>query len=249
MQKQFSPNFIKVCGIQSYFKMKRSVTIIEDPETHKKFVQKIFSTKTSKVDINSYCNADIIKLISIYQGILPIICFSCQPYPTVITEYKANGTLKNFIAKRTNKKQIYTDSKTLMILFGIAETMRYLQIHDLYLYKFDSSKIYLDENFLPQIDISELLLTKSPPKYDKNRSKDNVSSFGHIAYELITGQTNLNKSKINIEWLNQLINKCIAKNKKLRPNFDEITNEFKEQNKNYEFITKEEIDKYEEIQK
>lgn len=79
-------------------KKKGSVIIIEDQTTHQKFVQKIIPIDK---DINSFVNADIIKLISIYHGILPIINFSCQPNPTIVTDYKINGTLKDFIIKRS----------------------------------------------------------------------------------------------------------------------------------------------------
>ena len=258
MEKPFSTSFNKVCDIES--KSKGSIIIIEDPLTQKRFVQKIVKNNTKEVDINTFfSNAATIKKLSIYQGILPIICFSYQDYPIIITEYKTNGTLNDFITKRQNKenKQNYTDSKTLIILFGIACTMKYLQFNDLYLDNFNSNKIYLDENLLPQINVTEFLMRKIIPNDDNNieRSNNNIYSFGNIAYELITGQTIFptesttpGTSKIQIKWLQNLIEKCWSKHKEERPNFGDIINEFYKQNENYEYISENEMNDYQQIQ-
>lgn len=214
-----STKYKKICDIQS--KSKDSMCVNEVLSTHNKYIQKIIQINNITDDIKGIfiSNSSKIKYISIYKGILPICDFSYLNYPIIVTEYKQKGTLENFIMQRANSQQepkIYKDTTTFIILLGIANTLNYLQIHELFFDSFDSSKIYLDDNLYPQIDITEFSIQNHKAQDYSIRSKDEIFSFGQIAYELITCQKSFSEdeealpdlSKIDIKWLRDLIEKC-----------------------------------------
>ena len=131
--------------------------------------------------------------------------FEGNHFPTIITEYMPKGSLDGILNSNINLPQ----SKRYIILFGIAEGMKYLHSIGITHRDLKPGNIVLDDNFYPyisdfgasklsnsqqeQISMESLVgtpLYMAPEIFANNQYsyKIDVYSFSLIMYELITGR-------------------------------------------------------------
>lgn len=135
--------------------------------------------------------------------------------PTIITEYLSKGSLRANIddEARSLAKEDWTPTKKSIILIGIADAMRYLHKNNILHLDIKLENILIDEDYRPRLcdfGLSRCL----PGKFDKYvkstvggkigtpyymapeiirggheyNSKNDVYSFGLLAYEVVTGE-------------------------------------------------------------
>lgn len=225
--------------------------LIEHTETKIKYLQKINPHFiNSDQDQNLFIsNIEKISKIAKYPGLTPIVNYTLPPNPSIIFEYKNNGTLRDFITKnhnQTNIQQIFTNTKKYINIIGIAYTIQYLHCHNIFIHNIDSNSIYLDENLYPHIYI--LPIMNDQIDYFITWPKD-VYNFSNIAYEILTLQetsdTRPNLSLLDSEWQKQFIQKCWSKYDTQRPNIFDIIKELEANKGEFEGLNHEEIQQYE----
>lgn len=248
----------KIGEIQS--KKDEKIIIIEDADTNLKYIQKIEnrtfdSEKTQDLYIN---NMEKLVKVTKYPGLMPIISFKTQPNPTIILEYKENGTLRDFIASdETQNKtcQYLTDTKKYINILGIAYAIQYLHCHNIFVKNIDSSDIFLDENLYPHLCITQMMNDRTD--YFITWPRD-IFSFSIIAYEIITGteqsisideisETRPDLTKISSEWQKQFLQKCWSKYETQRPNIFDIIQELESNKAEFGNIEETELKDYQNI--
>ncbi|KAK8898223.1 hypothetical protein M9Y10_000501 [Tritrichomonas musculus] len=241
MKSQIESNinqFVILSEIQS--KKEGTVYLIKDQIDDSKYVQKIFKSEQSKQRV--ILNINRISKISNHPGILPLICYNDTPFPTIITPYMPNGTLHESILQsqiENSDHKVLTDTNKFLILIGIANAMRFLDIHHILFDDIDTSSIYLDENLLPKISFTKLLI-QNEEKIDYIQIyPKTIFSFSLIVYELLTGTKPIiedfdsyeksdarpDLSQINSEWICDFLRRCWSTMSLLRPRFVDILNE------------------------
>ncbi|KAK8897652.1 hypothetical protein M9Y10_015615 [Tritrichomonas musculus] len=194
------------------------VSIIEDKDTKQiyaaKFFTKIPENKTQsdmlyvsrEVNFGAGMNhPSIIKFI----GYSPKN-FENEDKPIIITEYCKNGSLYNFIQEQNKYPELLTDTKKLIIIYGIAAGMKYLHSNNILHRDLKPENILLDDRLLPKIadfglikmesmnDLSNYIQSTDGMKgtalyqpreaisYGSQNPKTDVYSFALIVYYIMT---------------------------------------------------------------
>lgn len=121
----------------------------------------IYAAKISLTKINSYAKELIINLkreVNIlsqlnHPSILKSIGYSPtnfnnDPYPVIITEYSPYGSLNDVIEleRKSIPPEMWTDTKKLINIYGIASAMSYLHDHDIIHRDLKPANILEDKN-------------------------------------------------------------------------------------------------------
>ena len=126
----------------------------------------IYAAKISLNDVNYQLNKipiDIIREVNIiskfnhssilkFKGYSPVD-FKKNPRPVILTEYASNGSLENLIQyeKKSNTNFKFTDTRKLIIIYGIASGMAYLHSNDIINRDLKPANILIDEFLIPKI--------------------------------------------------------------------------------------------------
>lgn len=134
-KKKFSIN--DLLGSRTYGKVYR----IEEKRTHQ-----IYACKISKIEIITNDNSDSLTNLSQevnilarlnHPSILKFILYNPfnfkKPKPIIIAEYAINGSLADLIEndRQSPNNQILTDTRKLILLYGISTAMAYLHSHNI----------------------------------------------------------------------------------------------------------------------
>ncbi|KAK8844370.1 hypothetical protein M9Y10_024227 [Tritrichomonas musculus] len=188
-----------------------SVFLVRLKETSKLYAAKVYKIEyEDNADQKMLADEISAHIKAKHPAILPLYGFSEKNfennnYPTIITKYMPNGSLKDYF----KKSDVVSSSKNYIILLGIAEGMKYLHSCKIIHLDLKPGNVLLDENFYPYISdfglskISEYSLSKNffesfagTPSYMAPEIisdipytyKVDVYSFSIIAYEIITGK-------------------------------------------------------------
>ncbi|KAK8857401.1 hypothetical protein M9Y10_015806 [Tritrichomonas musculus] len=149
-----------------------------------------------------------------HPSIIKLIGFSPQDFEhnkkhVMVTEYNSNGSLK-----QQHFGEI-SDTQKLIILFGIAAGMHYLQSNKIIFRNLNAENILLDDKFYPKIcgfqladkyknspylaSIEGKPIYIAPEIWEKGEYSEasDVYAFSMIAYQLFTGQIPFQKLNIN----------------------------------------------------
>ncbi|KAK8834314.1 hypothetical protein M9Y10_000521 [Tritrichomonas musculus] len=191
---------------------------VDENSTENTYAAKISLTKLQKSDITLI--TDLKREVSIlsqlnHPSVLKFIGYSPidfkhESYPVIITEYSSNGSLKDIIDLQRDLKSpsIWTDTKKLINIYGIASAMAYLHAYSIIHRDLKPANILEDDKFFPKIadfglsKINENFSSRgqsavgfkgtpiycAPEVWLKNEysKAGDVYSFSIIVYELLT---------------------------------------------------------------
>lgn len=188
-----------------------SVYLIEHKENKKRFAAKVSQYSSESLqhqksflqELKAYSKVKHQAVLSFYG--FNMTDFKNQPFPTIITEYMPNGSLDRILKNYS----ILTPANKYIILYGIAEGMKYLHSMGIIHRDLKPGNILIDKNFYPHICdfgeskisclwISFIFSTSSAgtPLYmapeiiseQLYNHKVDTFSFSILAYELLTGK-------------------------------------------------------------
>ena len=252
-----------------------SVYLVENIQTKIRYVAKVSKTpvdnktkeKSFFTDIENFSlvkNPAVLGLTGFSK-----LSFNLKPYPTIITDFVQNGSLKNFFEreKQTTPPAEWTDTTRYLILLGISLGMKYLHSKGFIHQSLDPENILLDEHYYPRI--SDYSLSKEPkrkltdtqksaldstiytaPEIKRGRSFNNTVdafSFSLIAYQLITKENPpIDYSRVSNDDMVELLKRCNSKDSYARPTFQEIIDEITKESfkKDFGVIDEKEIINY-----
>ena len=187
------------------------VYLVERKDTHKIFSAKVYKFNIETIqdqqsffqELEALSKAKHPSILSFHGFNLKN--FEKENFPTIITEYMSNGSLDHAL----KKPSYLTMSNKYIILYGIAEGMKYLHSQGIIHRDLKPGNILLNDNLYPYIGdfglskISDLSVSSilfdsvvGTPIYmapeifleEKFTYKVDVYSFSIIAYQLLTGK-------------------------------------------------------------
>ena len=200
---------------------------VKEKKTGKIYAAKIFKILNSQNELQINREIKISSQIK-HPSIIKFIGYSNTDFagydiPVIITEYMKNGSLSEIIQKDTKNKYL-TDTKKLIILYGIASAMNFLHSHSIVHRDLKPGNILMDENFYPkltdfglsksidQMQISAKIfkgtILYSSPEFIINGDftyKSDVFSFGIMAFEIMTGKVPFSNIKSDFDLMNRII--------------------------------------------
>lgn len=178
----------------------------------------------------SFSHPSILQFI----GFSPIN-FEKSPFPTFITKYAPNGSLRDIINLELthNSPKDWNNTRKFINIYGIASCLQYLHFHDIIHLYLKPENILMDEHLFPQVtDYYLTTISTIKPKKQANpiyiapevlrdepytKSAD-VYSYSIILYDILTGIRPFSEFDFN-----ELIEKVAIQN--LRP---ELTSDISE---------------------
>ena len=187
------------------------VYLVERKDTHKIFSAKVYKFNIETIQDQQSFFQELEALSKAkHPSILSFLGFNLknfekENFPTIITEYMSNGSLDHAL----KKPSYLTMSNKYIILYGIAEGMKYLHSQGIIHRDLKPGNILLNDNLYPYIGdfglskISDLSVSSilfdsvvGTPIYmapeifleEKFTYKVDVYSFSIIAYQLLTGK-------------------------------------------------------------
>lgn len=190
---------------------------------------------------------DLLYLKSLsFVSLLPCFYVSMSQYNDkneiiIVSQQTKNGTLDNVIKSGT----LIDDTSKMIIIYGLLQGLREIHSRGLVYGDLNPRTILLDDNFHPYIDLVNLYDENNNQDftlfYDKSINqkdpKADVFSFGALIYFLLEDDKKEIESKFPKRVLSgkvpifgdnfpeifkPIISKCLEKNQKDRPSFDEI---------------------------
>ena len=217
----------------------------------------IYTAKITTIKLNKMGRSDIINLSHEINNISQIkhpsilefigysqTDFSGKRRPVIVSEYASNGTISSLLDKERRKQHQSGLSATqkLIVIYGIAEGMRYLHSHKIVHRDLTPENIYLDDKMNSKIGnfglsthihtrdsmtFQSTVGVKGNPVYsapevlqmnEYSKSSD-VYSFGMVVYEIMTTKQPFS----GLSGLNQLFNEVVLKS--IRPEMNEDISE------------------------
>ena len=130
-----------------------SIILVQEKTTQKFFTAQISRSECQSKKSQTYFDQEIQILSNLSNpSLLPFYKISSknfrkERYPTVITEYLSNDSLRKLMNKNKNKPL----SKKYIILLGICEGMKYLHSQQVVHGNLAPENIFLDQDFHPHI--------------------------------------------------------------------------------------------------